>query len=286
MPEDRRILFRNSNIELLKILSMLGIVLGHCRPISTTYWTNTYFSLGQSTNDPELFVLNALGYLGAYGNAIFIICSAWFLTDSDCVKTKKINTMIVDSWFVSMFFLFVAILFGFNPGIKEIIRSVFPTMYGVTWFVGCYILFYIIHPFLNIILNNARKDALLRLNVFLFILYFVLYFVFPAASLYFNYFLGFCCIYLFVGYAKKYTQRFIDNTKLQILLFTFNLVTMLAVLLCLNFVGLKIAFVSNKFGYLSYFNDCLIFCGSFAIFNVFRTTWGGGRTNLLIGCLP
>lgn len=266
---------RDTNIELLKILAMLGIVIGHCRPASTSYWDNIYFELGQSTSDVGLFLLNTLGYLGAYGNAIFIICSAWFLTESNHIKINKINTMLADSWIFSVLFLLIASILGFNPSAKEIIRSVFPTIYGVTWFVGCYILFYILHPFLFVVLNHIDKSSLVRLNLFLFLTFFVAYFLFPHASFYYNYLFGFICIYLFVGYAKKYMRHFINDMRIQACMALVAFVMMLAVLICTNSVGMSIPMLSNEFSYFSYFNNPLVFCGSFALFNIFRMAWGG-----------
>ena len=51
--------------------------------------------LGQNTNDMSLMVLAFFRYFGQFGNAIFIVCSAFFLTDSKCVKVNKILQAII-----------------------------------------------------------------------------------------------------------------------------------------------------------------------------------------------
>lgn len=93
---------RDSGIELLKILAIFIIVIGHVvqtlgtNPEITGYPAGTFIDLSKATMNIDVFILQNMRYLGLIGNAIFFICSAWFLCDDYKVSKKKIISMCVD----------------------------------------------------------------------------------------------------------------------------------------------------------------------------------------------
>lgn len=263
---------RSSNLELLKVFAMLMIVLGHSRPRDTIAWTNTYFPYGCASDNIQFFLTSIGGYLGAYGNCIFIICSAWFLVGNSIVKREKVCKMFSDVWIFSVMSFAIVTILKVTPPIswKEYVMTFFPNIYGVYWFVTCYILFYILHPALNAVVYGLNKHKLLCLSLFLFILYFIMYFIFPKALFYFSELLGFCCIYIIVGYLKLYMSGVMDNKSLNIKCLSLSLLIMIILLITFNFLFLRIPPLSDKIGYFSYFNNALIFLTSLSIFNLFR----------------
>ena len=66
---------------------------------------------------------------------------------------EKPIRMVIDTWVLSVIGLIGAFFF-MVPSIKEIIKSLMPVRYSLNWFVGCYIIYYLIHP----LLNRAVKD--------------------------------------------------------------------------------------------------------------------------------
>lgn len=276
---------RNVNIDLLRIVGMFFIVLGHCRPFTNEVWTNSFFELGVATTDFDMFVLTIMGYLGAYGNAIFIICAAFFLSENNCIKKSKILCMITDNWVISVIALIIAVLCGVNPSAKIIIKSILPVNYGVNWFIGCYIFLYLIHPYLNVVIHYITRQQLLMLDFALFWLYFVHYFILPSSVLYFNYLVGFICVYFIVAYFRLYMQDFWNNKKLVRHVLYLCSTCMVILLVTLNFLGLHINMLNNKIGYFSYFNNGLIFISCYSIFSLirnvsFKISGGGQKGNL------
>ena len=91
---------RNSGIDLLKIIAIFGIVLCHTVPCFE------HFDLGISTigylpctTAPLSFqglILLFFRNFGQVGNLIFIICSAWFLSDSQKLKKEKQGKLKID----------------------------------------------------------------------------------------------------------------------------------------------------------------------------------------------
>lgn len=60
---------RNSNIEFLKIVAILFIVVSHC-----TGFLDVYCNLGHATTDLSLLIITIIRYGGWLGNIIFFCC--------------------------------------------------------------------------------------------------------------------------------------------------------------------------------------------------------------------
>ena len=224
-----------------------------------------------------------LGYLGAYGNCFFIICSAWFLIDSNKVKMYKVCRMLSDVWIFSVISLGITFAF-FCPPLLIIIKSLMPNAYGLYWFITCYAIFYVLHPALNSIEHSLPKKELLQLSLFLFVVYFVIYFLVPKAVLYYNYLLGFCCIYIILGYLKLYLPNLMDNFKINVIILVFSLLFMAFLLVSVNFIFLRISPLTGHLKYFSNFNNGIIFLTCMSCFNVFRikqVSWVNNRVNYL-----
>ena len=86
---------RNSNIELLKIIAIVGIVVSHVVQTLLTPEGGGYAAwrvdYSIATLDIGFWVLVFLRTLGAFGNSIFVVPSSWFLAADDSVKIKKLH---------------------------------------------------------------------------------------------------------------------------------------------------------------------------------------------------
>lgn len=85
---------RESGIELLKIIAILLIVFSHV--LQTLSQKNGYIDyqdylidLSHSTTDPFYLTLSIMRYAGVFGNTLFFVCSAWFLTQVSAVKKTE-----------------------------------------------------------------------------------------------------------------------------------------------------------------------------------------------------
>ena len=147
---------RNSNLELLRILSMLMI-------ISLHFWSNC-------VNLNELPVFSSAFYFGnfirgfSYSSVnIYVLISAYFL----CKSTLRLNKLF-RLWacvlFYSILGLLIAIKFGFaNFSFSLLIKTITPIASSEYWFITVYFGMYIVSPFLNIFINSltARKYKIL-----------------------------------------------------------------------------------------------------------------------------
>lgn len=72
---------RNSNIELLKIFAVILIVFSHAMPVKSgdAAWN---MDLSAATNSVQRLIIVFMRYGGQVGNALFLIPSVWFLSNS------------------------------------------------------------------------------------------------------------------------------------------------------------------------------------------------------------
>lgn len=181
--KEKRGSMRESGIELLKIAAIFLIVITHV--VQTLSNENNYISYSDyvlnvsgATINLKLLTLAMLRCLGAMGNSIFFVCSAWFLLDSDKASKKKVLMMILDIWLVSVAIL--AIVYFLRGGAidrKLMIKSLLPTTFGNNWYLTCYILFYPLHPILNKIIHLMGQKAHLAASTIMSFLYIVCNFV-------------------------------------------------------------------------------------------------------------
>ncbi len=199
---------RNSGIELLKVLAVFMIVISHCIPYSQNIrylhiYLNSLIDISNASENISQVVLVFFKYLGQLGNIIFIICSSYFLYDSGKKNNIKIIYIWSDTFVISVLWLITAFLLKVDISTDAIIKSLFPITFSTNWFVGCYIMFYLISPFLNMAVNSMDKRKMLCANVLLLWLYGVIAFISSDTTLYFTELVGFIMIYFITVYLKN-----------------------------------------------------------------------------------
>lgn len=264
---------RNSGIDLLKIIAIFGIVLCHTVPCFE------HFDLGISTigylpcttaplSFQELILLFFRNF-GQVGNLIFIICSAWFLSDSQKLKKEKISCMIADSFMISVIYLAVFFIYGIKLSFGKAIQLVFPLTYEVNWFIMCYLLMYAIHPLLNMIIEKQSKKTNLSYSIAFITLYMFIGFI-KKGSYYYSTLIGFIGIYFIVAFLKKYMLNTISNKKYNYIALCIGIVGWIGFNFSINILGTYGSFFQHKMKHWSYIMNPLFFLVAFSLFNLFR----------------
>lgn len=236
---------RNSNIELLKVFAMLLIALNHAMPVYGDHDSIAYLDLGIASTNIEYLLINFLRCSGQIGNIIFIVCSSFFLVDSNKTKKEKLFEIMFDTLFLSIIFVVPFIIFNEGVSKIDIIKQFMPFTFNNNWFICCYVLIYAIHPLLNLIVNNLSKIGFFRIIFFMFVLFSGAQFIFTQAF-YFNDLIGFVYIYLMVAFVKKHKPKYCENIKMNYFVLFVSLSMYILLLTLTNYAGLKIAFLSNK----------------------------------------
>ena len=257
---------RNSGIELLKIFAVVIIVFSHAMPVPKGGGTEQYYmDLSLATNSIQRLIIVLFRYGGQLGNDIFIISSAWFLLESRRMSLKKVLYLIGDCFAVSVVFLICFLASGYSIGIKEIIKQFMPTYMAGNWFICCYLLFYMIHPALNMILERLDKEKLLAADMGLIFVYCGLQVLRPG-SMYYSELIGFICIYFIVAFVKKYMGKLSGLRKVNIKVLLFSLFGNFALIIITDILGLYIGLFSTQLTRWCQFMNPFLILAALAVF--------------------
>lgn len=264
---------RQSGIELLKIIAMIGIVLSHAMPCRERMFLEPSFTNFININSPthslQKFIIILFRDLGQISNIIFVISSAWFLTKSTKVKKEKVSNMILTTFFVSLSALVIFFVLGVSVSKSQIIRLLFPVSFNIYWFIQCYLLMYIIHPLLNKIIDNINQKSHLQYSIIFIILNVIINFVFR--DLYYNTLLvGFIGIYFITAYFKKYMSNIIRNKKFIVITFLFGIIGWIGVNGIINIMGLRYGIFYNKMQYFNHILNPFYLLIAFSLFFMFK----------------
>lgn len=153
-----RIAKRESNIELLRIICMIGIIAHHCvvhgGSINMEYCTNKVISI---------LLLPA----GKIGFTCFLAISTWYLVDSE-FKTIRFIKMWLEVFFYSVLFSIIAFVVTDTFTIKSFFSALLPIAGNSHGYASSYLLLYLLIPFLRKITKNITRFQARMLLVILF----------------------------------------------------------------------------------------------------------------------
>ena len=184
---------RCSNFELLRILAMAVIVIGHFSGQSAIAETSV------STNR---IVTTILGGGGRIAVNVFLVLGTWFMVDAK-FKPERILRLYLQIALCSVPLTILMLFIGYAGGARNVIQGLLPFFGRPLWFATAYISLIALSPFLNRIFLLEEK--------FLSRLVFVIGFVFVAVATIPSYtapeyladFAWFVVVYVTVGWAKK-----------------------------------------------------------------------------------
>ena len=154
---------RQSNIELLRIIAMVFIVMHHY----VVHGTTSFVYLDSPLTVQNVFAL-FLASLGRPAVGIFVLICGYFSIKSD-FKLPRFVTLIAQVFSYSVLFLVLAkfvLPAGATIGRAEILASVFPTAYGTYWFMTSYAVLILLSPYINkllLLLTQKQHKALIVL---------------------------------------------------------------------------------------------------------------------------
>lgn len=154
---------RNSNIELLRIISMIMVIILHGLKSSGA------LDYSQGVNYWVYWGGEALCIVAVN---IFVLISSYFMVSSNSFNALRIvRVLSVVYSYTLICSLMNFIISGVQPSTKEILMMIFPILTKKYWFVNSYLLFYAISPFLNKLLHSLSRKSLEYLILILIIVF-------------------------------------------------------------------------------------------------------------------
>lgn len=250
---------RNSNIELARIICMIGIVLFHLSRFDS--WRLYKDGLGVWQIGAFLFSAWGCAFVSC-----FIAISAWFLygTSNKKLDFKKVSSLLIEVTFVAAVTLVIKYIAGEPVGIKQIIKCMFSAVDGTYWYVLCYVVLLLIYPMLNMLIDMLNKEDHVR-TCFLLGGGLCCELLFTGAAECLGAITLFILVYFVTAYMKKYRESFMFTHAKAILIMSFLGTVLLGIVMRVlihdgdKFVGIYNLKLINRYSPFMFLNGVSLF---------------------------
>lgn len=202
---------RDSNIELFRIITMFFIVAHHY--VVNSGLTSSGGVIASAPMSWRSVFLLLFGAWGKIGINCFVLISGYFMCRSN-ITLKKFAKLFCEIMFYKIIIGSVFFITGYEElSIKALTKMLLPITAVKTNFSGCYILFFLFIPFLNIMINHITEKQhvlLLLLCGFMYIFFGTIKFL-PLSM---NYVSWFIVLYFIASYIRLYPKNIFKNKKL------------------------------------------------------------------------
>lgn len=193
---------RNSNFELMRIISMIFIILWHIL-IHGHFFNNC--------ENPTLKIVFAiiLFAIAIHVNS-FIILTGYYQSNSK-FKLRKLISIIFQVIFYSLLVLYIGVKMNWinNLTIVNIINNILPESVKNYWFISLYLIIYTFSDYLNMFINNLTRKQLENFILLLFLVISISPFLtgYQIVNSEFAKLGVFILMYIMGGYLRKYPLR-------------------------------------------------------------------------------
>lgn len=195
---------RQSNIELLRILAMFMIVVGHAA-------TNGHDIPSLPLDSHSIFAVS-MSQGARIAVDIFVIITGAF--GSKCCNFSKLGSLYRQIWFYSVSILLATILFTDDIVATPVfIKSIFPIYTSQYWFATDYIILIILSPLLNRLISSLDKRAHGMLLFCAIIVLSLLPSIVPVNPSFFNMLIWFIVLYFIGAYLRLYDIKIFNRIK-------------------------------------------------------------------------
>ena len=206
---------RDSNMELLRILSILLIILHHV--CVHGQWTDlTVYS-------QDSFILNCLSIGGKIGVDCFILISGYYLITSEKSNYLKIVKLWLSMLFYSVVIsVFFFIRYDYPHDSFTIFQMLTPVLSDTWWFMSAFIILMILSPLLNKFVRSIDKRAYLSMIVILTVIWAIV----PTITEMFyqcNHVLWFALLYMVAGFIRLYPKAFGHRPRMHVFILLISL---------------------------------------------------------------
>ena len=197
---------RNSNLEFFRVLVMLSII-AHHYVVNSGIWGEIQ-AIEPTTNTLFYYLF---GMWGKTGINCFVLITGWFMCTSQ-ITLRKFLKLLLEIEFYRIVIGIVFILTGKETFSSDWLLNLLPVRNIKTGFMASYLVFFLMIPFLNILVKNMTRKLHLLLIALLFFLYTILSTV-PVFNVTMNYVSWFCALYVYASFMRLYDFPFKENNK-------------------------------------------------------------------------
>lgn len=189
---------RNSNLELYRIIVMLLIVAHH-------YVVNSGLMPVMEENPLHVhsLFLYLFGMWGKTGINCFVMITGYFMCKSH-ISLRKFMKLLLEVYFYNIVITGIFLLTGYaRPSFSTVFYVLIPIQGFGGNFVACFMVFYLLIPFLNLLVQSMDSKLHLRLVLLCLLVYSVIGTI-PKITLGVNYVSWFVLLYFIASYIRLY----------------------------------------------------------------------------------
>lgn len=194
---------RQSNFELMRIVSILFIIIWHI-----IFHGSIFFYHGE----PYIFISNViLAIIIVHVNSLVFI-TGYFNGNQKKINTKKIFKLIGTVWFYKVLILLILLFLRIDHFNKvTILEEILPLDVRHYWFINCYIIIYILSPYLNKVTENLSEKEFFKFIIKLLVLLSIIPMITQGRFIFNNGYniINFTIMYYLGSFFKKYPLK--DN---------------------------------------------------------------------------
>lgn len=130
------------------------------------------------------------------------------------ITVKKFLKLVLEVEFYTIIIYLIFIVSGYESfSLTGVVKAILPIISIETNFTGCYLVFYLCIPFLNILVRNMSEKEYLALLGLVFFTY-IFMGTMPKFNLTMNYVSWFICLYFIAAYIRLYPKKIFEKAKL------------------------------------------------------------------------
>ena len=199
---------RESNIELYRMITMLLIIAHHYVVNSGLISDEAIYSAPLSWRSVFLLLFGAWGKAGIN---CFVLITGYFMCKQD-ITFRKYAKLVFEILFYKVLIYAVFLLTGYEAfSITALAKAIIPISSVEQNFTGCFLIFYLCIPFLNILVRNMSEKQhvlLLCLAGFAYVLFGTVH------RVEMNYVSWFIVVYFAASYIRLYPKACFSDRKL------------------------------------------------------------------------
>jgi len=199
---------RDSNFELLRIITMFMIVILHIGSHGIQKQLNVTTEISELSEIVYYFIRS----LSIVAVNLYVLISAYFLINNKAVNFKKVSRLFMEtSFFCTVVYLTLLALDLATFDLTALKESIIAIIYGEYWFVTVYFVLFIFSPYINKVLDVLGEKEHKKLIVILFFICCVWQFFYNNALLGVSNGYGityFVFLYVVGNYVRKYHKLF------------------------------------------------------------------------------
>lgn len=206
-----RIKQRNSNLELFRIVTMLAIIAHH-------YVVNSnllHLMEEESSWNSSVLFLFLFGWGGKTGINCFIMITGYFMCLSN-ISIKKFLKLLFQIEFYNILIYCSFLVSGYiDFSVTNCAKSILPITSIQHNFTGCFLIFYLAIPFLNILIKGLSQKQ----HLFLLLFFLSFFTILPQMQIHlnFSYVSWFTIVYFIAAYIRKWPIKHFEDKNLTAL---------------------------------------------------------------------